>query len=45
MFRFFIPADQYITIRASLESLQQALLTLTKEVTAGTGGESTCGCD
>jgi len=42
----YIPADQHATVRASLELLQQALLTLTNEATAHTeGGETTCGCD
>lgn len=41
----YIPASQHATVRTSLELLQQALLTLTKETTANEGGETTCGCD
>jgi DNA-binding MarR family transcriptional regulator len=42
----YIPAEQHATVRTSLELLQQALLTLTKEATANAErGETTCGCD
>jgi DNA-binding MarR family transcriptional regulator len=42
----YIPASQHAAVCASLELLQQALLTLTNEATAYTkGGETTCGCD
>ena len=41
----YISAEQHATVRASLEQLQQALLTLTKEATASAGGGTTCGCD
>lgn len=41
----YIPASQRATVRASLELLQQALLTLTNEATRQTEGETTCGCD
>jgi DNA-binding MarR family transcriptional regulator len=43
-FEYILP-DQHATVRTSLELLQQALLTLTKETTTDTGGETTCGCD
>lgn len=42
----YIPAEQHVTVRASLELLQRALLTLTNEATAqAEGGEMACGCD
>jgi DNA-binding MarR family transcriptional regulator len=41
----YIPADQHANVHTSLELLQQALLTLTKEATASAGGETTCGGD
>jgi DNA-binding MarR family transcriptional regulator len=41
----YIPVEHHTTVRASLELLQQALLTLTKEARADEGGETTCGCD
>jgi DNA-binding MarR family transcriptional regulator len=42
----YIPADQHAAVRTSLELLQQALLTLTKEATTQPeGGETTCRCD
>jgi DNA-binding MarR family transcriptional regulator len=40
----YIPADQHATIHTSLELLQRALLTLTKEATTQEG-ETTCTCD
>jgi DNA-binding MarR family transcriptional regulator len=40
----YIPADQHATIHTSLELLQQALLTLTKEATTQEE-ETTCTCD
>jgi DNA-binding MarR family transcriptional regulator len=41
----YIPVEHHTTVRASLELLQQALLTLTKEAIANEGGETTCRCD
>ncbi len=41
----YIPADQHTVVRTSLQLLQRALLTLTKEVTTSEGGETTCGRD
>lgn len=41
----YIPAEHHATVRASLELLQHALLTLTNEAIANEGGETTCGCD
>jgi DNA-binding MarR family transcriptional regulator len=42
----YIPADQHAAVRSSLEMLQQALLTLTKEAAANQGGgETAYGCD
>ncbi len=38
-------ANLNTTVCASLELLQQALLTLTKEAATNEGGETTCGCD
>ena len=43
-----IPVNQHATVRASLELLQQALLTLTVEAPASSAGDvggATCGCD
>ncbi len=40
----YIPADQHATIHTSLELLQRALLTLTKEATTQER-ETTCTCD
>lgn len=41
-----IPAEQHAMVRASLELLQQALLTVTTEATeAGEEGSTTCGCE
>jgi DNA-binding MarR family transcriptional regulator len=41
----YISPDQHAAVRASLELLQHALLTLTKEATTDAEGETTCGCD
>jgi DNA-binding MarR family transcriptional regulator len=41
----YIPAEQHAAVRASLELLQQALLTLTNVVTTDAEGETTCGCN
>jgi DNA-binding MarR family transcriptional regulator len=42
----YIPIDQHAAVRASLELLRHALLTLTNAATVHSeGGETACGCD
>ncbi len=41
----YIPVEHHAMVRASLELLHQALLTLTQEATASTEGVTACACD